>query len=144
MKAKTAAREISQEKTREKSPVLRAGKQVVRLLQNKIIGSLLLMGQGILFLISPSGDVTPTIRLSAGLIILVCLVIIFLHARHRERSKLDIAITVINGIMIAVAVYFLFTPEIIKPYVKTAVGTVTIITALVNLFETLKIKNKKD
>lgn len=136
MKEKTAGK--------EKSPVLRAGKQVVRLLQNKIIGSLLLMGQGILFLASPSGDVTPTIRLSAGLIILVCLITVFFHMRHREKTRLDKAITVINCIIIAVAVFFLFMPEIIKPYVRIAIGAITIITALVNLFETLKIKNKKD
>ena len=106
MKAKPAGTGISAGKAtgkkagagKEKRPVVRTAKHVVRLLQNKVIGSLLLCGQGILFLVSPSGDVTP----------------------------------------------ILFRPGFIKPFVRIVVGVITIITALINLIETLKIKNKKD
>ena len=129
---------------KENRPVIDTARRVFHLLQNKVIGSVMLFGQGILFLVSPSGDVTPTIRLSAGILILVCLIVIFLHLRPKKKSRLDIAIIAVNGVLIAAAAFFLFLPEIIKPFVRTAVGGVTVITALVNLTETLKIRRKKD
>ena len=152
MKAKPAGTGVSAGKAtgkkagagKEKRPVVRTAKHVVRLLQNKVIGSLLLCGQGILFLVSPSGDVTPTIRISAGLILLACLLMVFFHLVRGKRSKLDIAVAVISGILMVPAAYFLFRPGFIKPFVRIVVGVITIITALINLIETLKIKNKKD
>ena len=152
MKAKPAGTGVSAGKAtgkkagagKEKRPVVRTAKHVVRLLQNKVIGSLMLCGQGILFLVSPSGDVTPTIRISAGLILLACLLMVFFHLVRRKRSKLDIAVAVISGILMVPAAYFLFRPGFIKPFVRIVVGAITIITALINLIETLKIKNKKD
>ena len=142
MKKKAAATQNKPGK--EQSPVIRTAKHVVRLLQNKVVGSLMLFGQGILFLIAPSGDLSPTIRLSAGIIILVCLIMIFLRMRRRKKSKLDIALTVFQGVIIAAAAFFLISPDPIEQYVRIAVGAITIITALVNLIEILKIKNRKD
>ena len=56
-------------KTKEEkkgTPVFRTAKGILKLLQNKVIASLMLLGQGVLFLVSPSGDMKPTIRISAG------------------------------------------------------------------------------
>lgn len=148
MKKETVRKENQAEKAKEtgkaKSPVVRTARHVIRLLQNKVVASLMLFGQGVLFLASPSGDMTPTIRMSAGMIILVCLMVIFLHMRHREKSGTDIAITVMDGLLIAAAAYFLAVPDTIEPYVRIAAGAVAVITALVNLVETLKIRNRKD
>ena len=148
MKKETVRNENQAEKAKEtgkaKSPVVRTARHVIRLLQNKVVASLMLFGQGVLFLVSPSGDMTPTIRMSAGMIILVCLMVIFLHMRHREKSSTDIAITVMDGLLIAAAAYFLAVPDTIEPYVRIAAGAVAVITALVNLVETLKIRNRKD
>ena len=105
----------------------------------------MLLGQGILFLVSPSGDMKPTVRFSAGLIILVALILIFLHLRHpQKRNVLDIAIAVFNGVLIPVAIFCLISPQTIEPFVRFAVGIVTVVTGLLNLAETLKIENKKD
>jgi len=125
--------------------VFRTAKSILKLLQNKIIASLMLLGQGVLFLVSPSGDMKPTIRISAGLIILVALIVIFLHLIHtRKRNALDIAIGVFNGLLIPAAVFCLVSPQSVEPFVRFAVGIVTIVTGLLNLVETLKIKNRKD
>ena len=125
--------------------MFRTAKSILKLLQNKIIASLMLLGQGVLFLVSPSGDMKPTIRISAGLIILVALIVIFLHLIHtRKRNALDIAIGVFNGLLIPAAVFCLVSPQSVEPFVRFAVGIVTIVTGLLNLVETLKIKNRKD
>ena len=132
-------------KETKKNPVFRTAKSILKLLQNKVIASLMLLGQGVLFLVSPSGDMKPTIRISAGLIILVALIMLFLHLRHpQKRNVLDIVIAVFNGLLIPAAIYCLISPETIEPFVRFAVGIVTIVTGLLNLIETLKIKNRKD
>ena len=53
-------------------------------------------------------------------------------------------IAVFNGLLIPAAIYCLISPETIEPFVRFAVGIVTIVTGLLNLIETLKIKNRKD
>ena len=127
------------------NPVFRTAKSILKLLQNKTIASLMLLGQGVLFLLSPSGDMKPTIRISAGLIIFVALIMIVLHLRQPlKRSPLDVAIAVINGLLIPAAIFFMISPQTIEPFVRFAVGVVTIVTGLLNLVETLKIKNRRD
>ena len=92
--------------------MFRTAKSILKLLQNKVIASLMLLGQGVLFLASPSGDMKPTIRISAGLIILVALIMLFLHLRHpQKRNVLDIVIAVFNGLLIPAAIYCLISPE---------------------------------
>ncbi len=85
MKGKTAGKGKGAEKDR--SPVVQTARRVIRLLLNKVIGSLMLLGQGILFLVSPSGDVTPTIRISAGMVILVCLIVFFSSYGTQEKKQ---------------------------------------------------------
>ena len=127
------------------NPVFRTAKGILKVLQNKTIASLMLLGQGVLFLVSPSGDMKPTIRISAGLIILVALIMIFLHLRHSpKRSKPDVVIAVFNGLLIPAAIFCMVSPQTIEPFVRFAVGIVTILTGLLNLIQTLKIENKKD
>ena len=127
------------------NPVFRTAKGILKVLQNKTIASLMLLGQGVLFLVSPSGDMKPTIRISAGLIIVVALIMIFQHLRQsQKRSKLDIVIAVFNGLLIPAAVFCMINPQTIEPFVRFAVGIVTVVTGLLNLIQTLKIKDKKD
>ena len=144
MKKKARPEKTKTEEEKKRSPVIRTAKGVLRLMQNKVIASLMMLGQGVLFLISPSGDMKPTIRISAGLIILVSLVLIILHLKQPKKSALDIAIAVFNGLLIPAAAFCLASPHTIEPFVRFAVGIVTIVTGLINLIETLKIKNKKD
>ena len=135
-------------KTKEEkkgTPVFRTAKGILKLLQNKVIASLMLLGQGVLFLVSPSGDMKPTFRISAGLIIFVALILIFLHLRHPlKRNALDIAVAVFNGLLIPPAIFCMISPLTVEPFVRFALGIVTIVTGLLNLTETLKIKNRKD
>lgn len=128
------------------NPVFRTAKGILKVLQNKIVASVMLLGQGILFLVSPSGDMKPTIRISAGLISLAALIMIFLHLRNRpKRSISDRVIIIFNGLLIPAAVFCLASPQTIEPFVRFAVGIVTIVTGLLNLIETLRIKkNRKD
>ena len=124
-------------KTKEEkkgTPVFRTAKGILKLLQNKVIASLMLLGQGVLFLVSPSGDMQPTIRISAGLIIFVALILIFLHLRHPlKRNALDIAVAVFNGLLIPPAIFCMISPQTVEPFVRFALGIVTIVTGLLNL-----------
>lgn len=130
----------------KENPVFRTAKGILKVLQNKIVASVMLLGQGVLFLVSPSGDMKPTIRISAGLIILTALILIFLRLRNRpKRSVADRAIVIFYGLLISAAVFCLASPQTIEPFVRFAVGIVTIVTGLLNLIETLRIKKgRKD
>ena len=82
--------------------------------------------------------------LYTALVAVVSLVLIILHLKQPKKSALDIAIAVFNGLLIPAAAFCLASPHTIEPFVRFAVGIVTIVTGLINLIETLKIKNKKD
>jgi uncharacterized membrane protein HdeD (DUF308 family) len=143
-KKQEAAPAAEQQPQEPKNPVLSVTKHIMELLKNKLVASLLLFAQGILFLVAPSGDMELTIRISAGIIILACTVMLVFHLKRKPRKVGDYILAVINGLLILAAAFFLFKPVIIEPYVKIAVGGVTIVMSLINLFETLKIKEKKD
>ena len=53
-------------------------------------------------------------------------------------------IAVFNGLLIPAAIFCMVSPQTIEPFVRFAVGIVTVVTGLLNLNQTLKIKNKKD
>ena len=100
-----------------KNPVFSITKRVMDLLKNKIIASLLLFGQGVLFLIAPSGDMAGTIRISAGIIILACVIMIVFHLKRAQKTVWDRIISGLCGLLIAAAVFFIFRPNLIEPYV---------------------------
>ena len=124
--------------------VKKTAKWALRMLQNKVIGSLIMFGQGILFLISPSGDMKPTIRIGAWIVIAASLIMIIVRLARRDRGFLDYLLAGLCAAAAGVAAYFLFRPEELEPLVRFATGVITIGTGLINLIETLKIENKKD
>ena len=128
----------------KKNPLFRAAKHILQLLQNKVIASLMMFGQGILFIVSPSGDMEPTVRISAGVVLAFCVFMMVYHLVRKEKKGLDILIAVISFVFAGAAVYCMISPQTVKPYVKTVVGYVTVATGLVNLVQTLKIEKKKD
>ena len=65
--------------------VKKTAKWALRMLQNKVIGSLIMFGQGILFLISPSGDMKPTIRIGAWIVIAASLIMIICYIFMRKK-----------------------------------------------------------
>ena len=136
--------EQSKAPAEKKNPVIRTAKRVLTVLQNKVIASLMMFGQGILFIVSPSGDMEPTVRISAGVILALCVFLIIYHLRRKDRNRLDIAIAVFNSLLACAAVYCMITPNTVEPFVKTVTGLVTVGTGLVNLIQTLKIEKKKD
>ena len=125
-------------------PAAGVAKHVLNLMKNKLIASLMLFGQGILFLVSPSGNMEGTIRISASIVIAACLAFLLIHLLQKNRSKSDIAIAILNGLIILPAAFCLISPTTVEPYVKIVVGGMTVLLSLVNLFETMKIKKKKD
>jgi uncharacterized membrane protein HdeD (DUF308 family) len=145
MRKKQKTAPAAQQQPQEpKNPVFSLAKQVLHLLQNKLVASILLFAQGILFLVSPSGDLTGTIRISAGLVILACAGIIIFHLKKGKGKLADRIICVINGLVILAAIFFLFRPDIIEPHVRIITGVITVVMSVINLIGTLKIKNKKD
>ena len=144
-KKKQEAAAPAPQKPREPvNPVITVARRVMDLLKNKLVASLLLFAQGILFLAAPSGDMSGTIRMSAGVVILACAVMIVFHLKREKQTLWNRIVAGVCGALILVAVFFLVRPEIIEPYVKIAVGVVTILMSLVNLIQTLKIEKKKD
>ncbi len=126
----------------EKNPVVRTAKLAVSLMKNKLIASLLLLIQGILFIVSPTGTMQMTVQIGAVVIILACAVNILLHLLHKDRTKADIVLSVLNMIVIAAGVFCLISPQTVEPYVRVLVGIVMILTNLVNLIETLKLEER--
>lgn len=128
----------------KKKPLARAAKLALNLMRNKVIASLMLLGQGVIFLLAPSGDMAPTVRISAGLVLLVCVIVMALHLARREKKAFDYILPGLCLLPAAAAVFCLIRPEAIESHVRSAAGAVTVIVSLVNLAETLKIKEKRD
>ncbi len=126
----------------DKNPVIRTAKWVISLIKNKLIASLILLVQGILFIASPTGNSKGTVQIGAVIVILACTVNIALHLLHRERTKLDYALSALNALVIAAAVFCLANPLAVEPYVRTVAGIVLFLTNGVNLVETLKLEKK--
>ena len=63
---------------------------------------------------------------------------------NRNRTIVSILGVVLSTALILAVAFLLYKPETIEPYVKIAVGGVTIVMSLVNLVQTLKIEKKKD
>lgn len=63
----------------EKNPVVRTAKWAVSLMKNKLIASLVLLIQGILFIVSPAGNMISTVQIGAVVVIMACVANILLH-----------------------------------------------------------------
>lgn len=126
-----------------KNPVVRTGKWAVNLTKNKLIASLMLLVQGILFIAAPQGNMSGTVQIAAGVVIAACAVNILLHLMQKNKGFTNYLLTVINALFIAAAVFCLVSPQTIEPYVRVIVGAITALTGLINLVETLKIEKRK-
>ena len=127
----------------QKNPVVRTGKWAVNLTKNKLIASLMLLVQGILFIAAPQGNMSGTVQIAAGVVIAACAVNILLHLMQKNKGFINYLLTVINALFIAAAVFCLVSPQTIEPYVRVIVGAITALTGLINLAETLKIEKRK-
>lgn len=127
----------------QKNPVVRTGKWAVNLTKNKLIASLMLLVQGILFIAAPQGNMSGTVQIAAGVVIAASAVNILLHLIQKNKGFINYLLTVINALFIAAAVFCLVSPQTIEPYVRVIVGAITALTGLVNLVETLKIEKRK-
>ena len=127
----------------QKNPVVRTGKWAVNLTKNKLIASLMLLVQGILFIAAPQGNMSGTVQIAAGVVIAACAVNILLHLVQKNKGFINYLLTVINALFIAAAVFCLVSPQTIEPYVRVIVGAITALTGLINLVETLKIEKRK-
>ena len=65
--------------TLEKNPVVRTAKWAVSMMKNKLIASLILLIQGILFIVSPAGNMQGMVQIGAAVVILACVINILLH-----------------------------------------------------------------
>lgn len=143
-KKKQEAAPAPQKPREPANPVFTVVRRVMDLLKNKLVASLMLFAQGILFLVAPSGDMSGTIRISAGIVIVACAVMIVFHLKREKQTLRNRIAAGVCGALILAAAFLLYKPETIEPYVKIAVGGVTILMSLVNLIQTLKIEKKKD
>ncbi len=130
-------------KAMKKNPVINTAKYIMSLMKNKIIVSLVMLVSGVMFLVAPSGDKNLTVILGAIFIIAAALINIGIHLIPKDRTKMDIFLSVINVLLIAFAVFCLISPSTIEPFVRVVCAVMTIFTNLVNLIEVFKFENKK-
>ena len=113
------------------------------LMKNKIIVSLLMLVSGILFLVAPSGNMNGTVITIAIIVIVFALINIGIHLIPKDRTKMDIFLSVVNVLLIGFSVFCLIFPSTVEPIVRYVFAVLTIISNLVNLIEVLKFENKK-
>lgn len=130
-------------KAMEKNPVVKTAKWAMSLMKNKIIISLLMLVSGITFLVAPSGNMNGTVIIIAIIVIAFALINIGIHLIPKERTKMDIFLSVINVLLIAFSVFCLISPSTVEPIVRYVFAVLTIITNFVNLIEVLRFENKK-
>lgn len=126
-----------------KNPVVRTGKWAMSLMKNKLIASLMLLVQGILFIAAPQGDMSGAVQIAAVVVIVACAINILLHLMQKNKSFINYLLTVVNAVFIAVAVFCLISPQTVEPFVRVIIGAITALTGLVNLVETMKIEKRK-
>ncbi len=127
----------------QKNPVVRTGKWAVSLMKNKLVASLMMLVQGILFIAAPAGNMKGTVQIASAVVILACAINILLHLCQKDRGTVDVLLALVNAVFVAAAVFCLASPAAVEPYVRIVVGVITVLTAVVNLIETLKLEKKK-
>ena len=80
----------------QKNPVVRTGKWAVNLTKNKLIASLMLLVQGILFIAAPQGNMSGTVQIAAGVVIAACAVNILLHLMQKNKGA-NATVTVVHS-----------------------------------------------
>lgn len=130
-------------KAMEKNPIIKTARWAMSLMKNKIVISLMMLVTGVLFLVSPSGNMNGTVVIAAIILIAAALINIGIHLIPKERTKADYFLSAANALIIVFAVFCLISPSTIEPYVRVIIAIVTIITNLVNLVEVLRFENKK-
>ena len=128
----------------ERNPVVFTAQWAVSLMKNKLIASLALLVQGILFIVSPSANMRSTVQIGAAIIILACVANILLHLLASKKSWIDCILAVLNGMVIIAAILCFANPQWIEPYVRMAAGIIMVLSNAVNLIESLKVEKKKD
>ena len=116
-KKKQEAAPAPQKPREPANPVFTVVRRVMDLLKNKLVASLMLFAQGILFLVAPSGDMSGTIRISAGIVIVACAVMIVFHLKREKQTLRNRIAAGVCGALILAAAFLLYKPETIEPYV---------------------------
>ena len=127
----------------EKNPVIKGTRFAFKLMKNKLVISLLMIVQGLLFIFYPSGNVGGLIQTAAVIVIAATVINVLLHLLHKDRTAGDYLLAVLNIVLCVFAVFCLVLPGAIEPYVRAAVGAFTIGANLVSLVEVLRYENKK-
>ncbi len=127
----------------EKNPVVRTAKWALSMMKNKIVVTLMMLVTGILFLVSPSGNMNGIVIAAAVVLIAAAAINIGIHLIPKDRTGTDLFLSVINVIIIIFAVWCLLSPAAVEPYVRILVAVFTILANLVNLFEVFRLENKK-
>ncbi|MBR0217499.1 MAG: DUF308 domain-containing protein [Clostridia bacterium] len=125
-----------------KNPVVRTGKWAVSLMKNKLVASLMLLAQGILFIVTPQGDMKSLVQIASVIVIVACVINILLHLAQKNKSFITGLLMLLNVLFIAVAIYCLISPQTVEPYVRIIFGVITVLSGLINLAETLKIEKR--
>ncbi len=130
-------------KSVENNPVVRTAKWALSLMKNKIVVSLLMILTGIIFLVSPSGNMNGMVVTVSIVLICAAAVSMIFHLVPKGRTKLDFLFSAIDLLLIAFAIFCLISPSTVEPFLRTVIAIITILTNLVNLVGVLRMENKK-
>ncbi len=127
----------------EKNPVIRTAGWAVSMMKNKIVITLMMLVTGILFLAAPAGNVNGTVIFAAVVLLAAAVINIGIHLIPKGRTKTDALLAAFNAAIAVFAVFCLVSPATVEPYVRTAVGVMTILSNLFNLIEVFRLENKR-
>jgi len=134
---------MSTENAMEKNPIIKTAKWAMSMMKNKIIVSLVMIATGFMFLLTPSGNMNGMVIIIAIIIIAAALINIAIHLIPKDRTKMDIFLSIINLLLIIFGVFCLITPATVEPAVKFIFAVFTIVTNFISLIEVFRIENKK-
>ena len=129
-------------KAMEKNPVIKSVKWIMSLLKNKVIFTLVILIQGIVYILSPEGSATGTVTIGAILLIAAAVINICIHLIPKERGFSDYLLSLLNVGLLVLGVFCLIQTETVEPYVRVVVGVLSMMTHLTNLIEVLRYEKK--
>lgn len=129
-------------KTIREYPAVQLTKWAKSLMKNKLVITVVMLIQGISFLLFHAGNVTGTIRLAAGILIAAAVINIVLHLLSRNKSFPDYLLVLMNLILVIMGILCFVHADVVEPYLRVLLGAVTILTNLLNLLEALRMEER--
>ena len=126
----------------EKNPVFRTARWAMNIMKNRTVIMLSLLVTGLTYLLLPMGNMNATVIIAAIALIVTASINIYIHLSPWDRTGQDVFWAVVNGLLIAFAVFCLISPGTIEPIVRYLFALVTIVTNIINIRDLWKLERR--